>query len=301
MASNSLPDSQSKLWSLAADMSDGFTDHNPGILQNTQARLDSELQQAKDAEDAFVKAGKAEDTALTTRNIANSNVKAALALTKRQLTDVAGAIGLVWPAGTTEIPTTIVDRIKLIEKAANYLRDNPTQAVEAKNFTEARLRATFTALATAKGVLNSAVSTRVDAKKTREATDKALRKRMSGLIGELADPGMLTPDDDRWYGFGLVPPAGVVRPGIAPDDVMLVRIAPGIVRAAWSATPRAQKYRPFYQVVGRDADYIELPMETDLDVLLENLPTTGTLKFYVQAQNPAGDSPKSEVAELTLS
>jgi hypothetical protein len=39
---------------------------------------------------------------------------------------------------------------------------------------------------------------------------------------------------------------------------------------------------------------LEPTSETDLT--LENLPTTGTLKFYVQATNLAGDSPKSTVA-----
>lgn len=65
-------------------------------------------------------------------------------------------------------------------------------------------------------------------------------------------------------------------------------------------TPRAQNYRPFIQVVGRDADFIGQPLTGELDLTLENLPLTGTLKFYVQATNPAGDSPKSAVAEVNL-
>lgn len=70
-------------------------------------------------------------------------------------------------------------------------------------------------------------------------------------------------------------------------------IAPGNVRAALSDTPR---FRPFYQVEGHDADFTALPVEEDLDLLLENLPTTRVLKFCITA----GDSPKGEVAEITL-
>jgi len=301
MATNPLPDVRAKLWSLAADMSDGFEDHDPGIAQNTRAKLDAELQSAKDTESAFIKAGQSEDAALAARNAANSNAKAALFLTKRQLADVPGAFPLIWPAGTTEVPDDVPGRLSLLEKAANYLKDQPTQAVDSKNFTEAKLRATHAALEAARSALNSAVSARVDAKGLRDAADSTLRKRMSALVKELANPGLFTPDDDRWYAFGLVPPAGVLRPGIAPDDVMLRQIGPGSVRAAWSNTPRSHRFRPFYQVVGRDADFIALPVEDDLDLLLENLPATGVLKFYVQASNPAGDSPKSAVMELSLS
>ena len=301
MASNELPYIRAKVWSLATDMIDGFTDHDPGILQNTRAKLQTDLQTAKDAQSAFAKAGQDEDEAQATRNTANSNVKAALFLTKRQLADVPGAFDLIFPSGTTEIPDDVALRLSLLEKSANYLHDHPAQAIEAKNFTEPKLRAAHAALTTTRSTLNAAVSARVNAKTARDAADTALRKRLSALTKELGAPGMFNADDDRWYAFGLVPPAGILRPGIAPDDVLLRQIGPGSVRAAWSNTPRAHRFRPFYQVIGRDANFLPLPVEDDLDLLLENLPATGLLKFYVIATNPAGDSPKSATAEITLS
>jgi hypothetical protein len=300
MATNALPDIRAKLWSLAADMSDGFHHHDPGIAQNTPAKLDAELQAAKNTEHAFAKAGQDENAALTARNTANSNVKAALFLAKRQLADVPGAFSLIFPAGTSEILDDIPARLSLLEKTINYLKDHPAQAVEPKNFTEAKLRACHSALESARSALNAAVSARVDAKGQRDAADETLRKRLSALTKELGNPGMFTPDDDRWYAFGLVPPAGILRPGIAPDNLMLRQIGPGSVRAAWSDTPRSHRFRPFFKLEGRDPDFIALPAEDDLDLLLENLPTTGLLKFYVIATNPAGDSPKSAVVELAL-
>ena len=66
---------------------------------------------------------------------------AALALTKRQLGDIPGALAQIWLRGTTETPDTIPGRLSLLEKAADYLRDNPGQAVEQKNFTGSRTMA----------------------------------------------------------------------------------------------------------------------------------------------------------------
>jgi hypothetical protein len=121
---------------------------------------------------------------------------------------------------------------------------------------------------------------------------------MSGLVEELAR--LIAADDDRWYAFGLLPPGGVECPGIAPEDVTLRKIAPGVFIAAWSDTPRRHKFRPFVKVEGRDADFIAPEPTSETDLTLEDLPTTGALKFYVQATNPAGDSPKSAVAEAAL-
>jgi hypothetical protein len=297
---NELPDAQSKLWSLATDMSDGLKDHDPGVAQNTGSKLDADLKTAKETQDTYEKAGKAEDGATTARNVANSNAKAALALTKRQLGDVPGALTDIWKGKSTEIPDNLPDRITLLERAADYLKVHPDDEVEKKGFTEIKIRDAFTALQKARTDLNKAVQSRVDTKTARDAADKALRRRIRGLIDELANPGLFSPDDDRWFAFGLLPPAGVQRPGIAPDNITLRKIGPGTWLVAWSSTPRAQSYRPFYKVEPSDAAWIELPLQSDLDTLLENLPTTGTLKFQVQAHNAAGDSSKSEVAEVSL-
>jgi hypothetical protein len=40
---------------------------------------------------------------------------------------------------------------------------------------------------------------------------------MRSLIQELGQPDLLSDNDRGWYAFGLVPPARVERPGIAPE------------------------------------------------------------------------------------
>ena len=302
MASNSLPDAQSKLWSLAADMLDGLATYETpiGIAQNTGAKLTADIAAAKDTQKAYEKAGREEDDAQTARSIASSNAKAALAQTKRLLGDVAGALKAIWRGAGTEIPYSIPERLLILERAADYLRDNPAQEIPAKAFTSAALRAAHAALEDTRGILNGKVSARVDAKAARDLADKALRARMSGLVQELGQPGILTDDDDRWYAFGLVPPAGVERPGIAPDDLALRKLGPGTVIAGWSATPRAHRYRVFAKVDGRDADFAQASVEDDRDYTFEGLPAAGKLLVYIVATNPAGDSPASETAEISL-
>ena len=112
MASNELPRPQTKLWSLAADMSDGLETYEAsiGVKQNTKATLDADLKAAKGDQKAYEKAQQAESDATTARNIANSNGKAALALTKRQLADVSGALAKIWPGASLEIPDTLSER-----------------------------------------------------------------------------------------------------------------------------------------------------------------------------------------------
>lgn len=110
-------------------------------------------------------------------------------------------------------------------------------------------------------------------------------------------PGMILPPSEAAEGGGAG--LGSARPPAAPGGVSLTREGLS-VRARWQAVEGAVAYAPYYQVTGRDAAFLNLPLETGLDILLDNLPTTGTLRFYLQARNSAGDSPKSDVAEIDL-
>lgn len=304
MASNPLPDAQAALWALATDMLDGLAAYETavGIVQNSSAKLAIDLAAARETQAAFERVSREEDDAIAIRNVANSNVKAALALIRRQLGDDPLAEAVIWRGGSLETPYTIPDRLVLLGRAADFLRDHPDYEIQTPKitFTESALRVALTALEVARGTLNQKVQTRVNARGLRDTADKALRARMRGLIQELSAPDALSHDDDRWYAFGLVPPVGVERPGIAPDDLVLRLVAPGIVLAGWSRTPRARAYRIFAKVAGRDADFEQVSLERDRDYTFEGLPTTGKLEVYVVATNPAGDSPASETAELTL-
>lgn len=95
MASNALPDAQPELWALATDMLDGVATYEQptGVAQNTSAKLATEFDLAKKNQGDFERAGREKDAAVTARNVANSNAKAALADDRGQpeLTPAASA------------------------------------------------------------------------------------------------------------------------------------------------------------------------------------------------------------------
>jgi hypothetical protein len=64
---------------------------------------------------------------------------------------------------------------------------------------------------------------------------------MSTLIQELDQPDLLSDNHRRSYAFGLVPPPKSSAPGIAPEDVTLRNITPGVLIAAQDAINAALK------------------------------------------------------------
>ncbi len=305
MAQNRLPDTNTALFALGDDMSDALGAHEAeiGIKQNTQAVFDPDLQAAKDADAAFPLAQGNEGKALSARNVANSNAKGFLFLAKRQLTDDFGtAPSDDWKAvgfapGTTQVPTDIPGRVKILDGIAAYLKANPGKEIAAKNYTQANAQALSAALTAARSALNQAVGDRSKSKSTRDTAVQTLRDRMSGLKTELGQ--LLDADSDEWYYFGLVPPAGAQTPAI-PDSVNGHQVSATAALFAWAHAPRADHYRPFKQVIGVDASPVALPLTSELDVLLENLPAKATVKFYVTSQNAAGESVASEVVTVVL-
>ena len=273
------------------------------IKQNVKADFDIDLDAAKAAELDLPKKEKAESDALSARNIANSNAKGFLFMAKRQLSDDFGTkpndswktVG--FPPNTTEVPADIPGRIKILDGVADYLKNNPDKEIAAKNFTQAQARSLSKTLTDARGALNTAVGNRSKARTLVVTTVKTLRKRMSGLVKELGQ--RLSDDADEWYYFGLVPPAGAEIPGI-PDAVNGHKVSATAAMFAWAHASRADKYRPFKQVVGVDAAPIALDLTSETDILLEDLPANATVKFYVESHNAAGDSAASEVVDVAL-
>jgi hypothetical protein len=300
MASNKIPETQSRLWALATDAADGLKDHGADIKvkQNTEADVRADLAGSKAGEKAWQDAQTAESEALGVHRTANSNVKGFLGLAKRQLADEAGKLpGGLWPVGTTAIPDDETKRLALIDKIATYLHDHANAANEEKNFTEARALALRKALTDARTALNQAVRERVTAKTARDQADGALYNRLSGLLGELGQ--LLADASEDWYWFGFVPPAGAERPA-KPEGLHGQQVSPTALAAGWPHPPRADKCRLLVQVAGRDAAFIAREWVRDNDDLIQDLPAKATIRLKLQATNAAGESPEGEVVEITL-
>lgn len=299
---NEIPRTQSRLWALATDAADGLKDHGTavGIQQNTEAKVRANLTGAKAAQKAFTDASTAEDGALGMHRSANSNVKAFLALAKRELTDSGSGklpAGL-WPAGTTAIPDDETKRLALLEKIADFLQEHPDAETERKNFTQTQARALHAALTDARRTLNAAVRNRVNARAARDEADRALYERLSGLLSELDQ--LLKDDSEDWYWFGFTPPAGAERPA-KPEGLFARQVGPAALMAGWPHPPRAEKCRLHVQVAGRDADFIPRDWVRDHDDLIEDLPPNATVRLRLEASNATGESPLGEIVELTLS
>jgi hypothetical protein len=305
MSSNALPRTNTRLFALGDDMSDGLNDYEAsvGLKQNVKGDFDVDLNAAKAAELDLPKKENLENDALSARNVVNSNAKGFLFMAKRQLTDDFGTkpndswktVGFA--QGSTEVPADIPGRIKILDGAADYLKDNPGKEIATKNFTQAQARALSKALSDARGALNTAVGNRAKARTLLVTTVKTLRKRMSGLVEEIGQ--RLADDADEWYYFGLVPPAGAQTPGI-PDAVNGHKVSATAALFAWAHAPRADKYWPFKQVIGVDAAPVVLKLTSENEILLEELSATATVKFSVESHNAAGDSTASEVVEVIL-
>jgi hypothetical protein len=83
--------------------------------------------------------------------------------------------------------------------------------------------------------------------------------------------------------------------------VSIHQVGPSSAAAGWAASPRATNYRPFKKVDGVDADFVALPLTSETQVLLENVPAKSVVHFQVTAHNAAGESARSAAASVTLS
>jgi hypothetical protein len=302
-----MPANRGALLILAADMIDGLHNHEVaiGVKQNTETKLAALLATCTSRQDDFALADAAEEAATTAQKLANSNVKGFIATAQKMLSDTFGSKAnqqwqdAGWPAGTTAMPSSIEERINLLTKLSPFLGANAALEVAAKNFTKLQCDAVLGVLTTARQTLNNtAVPNRVATKTARDLADDKLRSAMSGLVGELGD--LLADDAPEWYYFGLVPPAGAEIPA-APDGVTGHQVGPGSVAFGWPASPRAENYRPFKKVDGADANYVQLDLTSETQLLLENLPAHATIHFQLSAHNAAGDSAKSTAVSITLS
>ena len=134
-------------------------------------------------------------------------------------------------------------------------------------------------------------------KQARNAADVTLRKRVRGLVTELET--LLADNDPRWHAFGLSMPSDPDT----PEPVSAVTLTPnmaGKVVATWPRATRATRYRVFKQVVGVDAEPINVETVHDRELMLEGLPTGQTLNVFIIAANDAGEAQPSPTAQIVI-
>lgn len=179
----------------------------------------------------------------------------------------------------------------LLSLAAHF-RLHPEREVPALNITADHLTAIAAAWAAAKFAACQAHDEEVTAKQVRDAARTQLRRRIAGVRNELAF--LLRPDDGRWYLFGFNRPSA----GQIPEPVEEITIRPLPEDAAemtWQPSARAINYRISKQVIGRDAEPVEIGLVADPTLLIRGLPADAEVVFFISARNRAGETVRTRV------
>ncbi len=305
MNSNRLPDQIDPLFTLGEDMSDGCNAHEVaiGLKQNKEADLRADLTAAISAQGNF-KAAQTAKTALSGAvTVADSNAKSYIGATRRVLINYLGdGWSQTWeatgfPNQSTGVPGTQPERQALLQSLSNYFTANPAQVNAPLNITAAQALTLFTALSNARSAAADGNNLSGQKKILRDAAEKTLRIRLSGLVGELGQ--LLDDNDPRWLAFGLNMPGATNLPDQA-DSLVLTAGGVGVVLSDWSDASRATRYRIFKQVVTVDADFVHVTNVTDSDYTFTGLPSGKTVRVKIIAANDAGEAQPSTIAEIVV-
>jgi hypothetical protein len=307
MASNELPDSNDRLFTLASDMIAGATTIGPatGVVQNTAAVLTTCLTAARKSEADFQKARQEKKDATSAQNIADSNTKAFIATAKRVLIPRLGANwSTAWaPVGYVDhslaTPTTLDERFNLLGTLRDYLAAHPAHENAPLAITAADAQALHAVSAAARSAVKEALKNLTIARRARETAMDALRIRMRGLVTELHT--VLPDDDPRWYSFGLSAPADPETPGNPAAPTLTLGLpGSGLLFLDWPDTRRTVRYRVWQKLPGETA-FRPVATVTESDATLTDLPLATPLEFQITAVNAAGESVPSPVSTIILS
>jgi len=308
MASNRLPENLADLETAGRDAADGATQLGAtiGLKQNTAPLITADTDALSDGVDQYDTADAAVRAANTVLRVAVSNTRGFLMLGRDLLKPLLGAkASTAWAetgftAESLEVPNGD-DRLQaMLDKMHDYLTANPTCENAPANFTAARALALFNTLKDARSGptgVNAKDDTRKAAKATRDLTEAALRRRLTGLIGELSQ--LLDPMSSHWVTFGFK------RPGApdAPEQVKTLTVTAlggGRVKLEYSSAARVERYQ-ICLVTDPEAGTFEILDRTDQTTyLLENQTVGATLRLQVRAVNETGEGKFSPAAEVTV-
>jgi hypothetical protein len=305
MASNEIPVNLDQLFTLAEDAADGLHTYEVtiGIKQNKEADVRLDLTAARTGSTDYDNSRSAKTALSTAATVADSNGKAYLGAARKIL---ALKLGEQWsdlwlPTGfpnlSTAVPASSEERQSLLFALKDYFTANPANEVAALNVTAAQAGLLANALSAARSAVNDGINLSGQKKNVRDDAVSQLRKRLRGLVNELGQ--LLHDDDPRWNAFGFNLPAAPNTPDV-PDAPVLTAGAPGTVLADWADSRRADHYRVWKQIVGVDADFVATGSPVDSDLTLTGLAHGATVKICVSAVNAAGESQKSDPAQIVV-
>lgn len=308
VASNRLPDNLNELETLGRDAADGATQLGVtiGLKQNTAALITADTDALSDAGDQYTAADTAVRAANTGLRLAVSNARGFLMLGRDLLKPALGPkAATAWAeTGFTSQSLTVPNDDELLQamldKMRTYLTANPARENAPVNFTAARALALFTALHDARSGangVNAKEAARQTAKATRDLTEAALRRRLNGLLGELAQ--LLDPLSPHWVTFGFYQPGAEERP--APVKTLtLTALGGGRVKLEYASAARTGHYQICQVTDLVTGAYEILADATATTHLLENQTVGATLTLKVRGVNETGAGKFSPNAEIVV-
>lgn len=305
MASNKLPANLEELITLGEDAADGAQQlgTTAGLKQNTEAdvRADlADLTNKKSLYDTAVSDRKPLNTAMT---VARSNARGFLTIARDVFKKFLGSQPSTaweapgWSSQSIAVPSTSELILPLLGSVKNFLTTNPPHENAPLEVTAANVNALHQALSNARSALNNQDTLIGQRKTDRDASEEQFRKRMRGLISELAQK--LDEMDPRWLTFGLK------RPGApdSPDAVTNTRVTAlggGKVRVQSDPAPRADYYQVWIQVIGTDADFRLTDSPAEPDKIIEGLTVGATVHLKMRAVNETGPAAFAEVVQMVV-
>ena len=246
---NNIPTKLSLLFAYATTAVGGATTTDIPLLQNTAAKITTDLDAATGAQAVYSAASAALPALYGARATATDNAYNFAQKAKNLLKAFCGSQFCdMWvDAGfvaNLQVPVSPAELESLLSALRAHLLANPAHENAPLNVTAAQALVLFTALRDARIEVNEQRGL-IGLKK--ELRDSAVRTRLRGLICELDQ--LIEPLDARWLSFGFNMPDAPEVPAV-PQNVVVEALSPGQLFVTCDPSPLADRYRFWKQAQG---------------------------------------------------
>lgn len=259
------------------------------LRQNSAPRIQRDLSALIASADGYVRAredlrqSREDQRALLEQcraflTLARDLSKAKLGSTYSQAWDPTGLVG------SLVIPQAIAEVQAVLRSFASFLELMPDLENVQLKITAQHAREWYAKLLAMRGAVNDRDAIATDLLRQRNEHVLAMRRRLRGLVAELAQ--LIEPMDPHWIVFGFNRPGADETPEV-PEQLEAVRSTDDTVHLQWEPAARAEYYR-VWQRTETESEFTHLATVYDPDFLLVTSPVD--LEVAVSAVNSGGES-----------
>ena len=197
--------------------------------------------------------------------------------------------------GSLQVPRTAKFLLIVVETYGSYFVAHPDREDEAHNITAARAKSLFNDLSQAYADVAAARTALDQARDVRNEAAGRMYRRIRGVFNEMKQ--FISDVDPRWTAFGFNKPGAENIPDV-PEEIEVVASEPTATAIRWPASPRAQHYRIYKQVIGVDEEPVPIASSSEPGIVFDDLPANSKIKVGIAAANSGGESKLSELLEI---